>query len=79
MSLRDQIIAETNIKKGPPCSVSLLLEDLNDEDRAAVIEAMADAKIPSTAIDRALLKEGYRVGSHSLQRHRRGECACEPV
>ena len=79
MSLRDQIAAESTIKKGPPCSVALLLSELKGDDRQAVIEALGDPKVPATAIDRALLKEGHRVGSNSLQRHRRGECSCEPV
>ncbi|HEY7824551.1 MAG TPA: hypothetical protein VIG24_17045 [Acidimicrobiia bacterium] len=79
MSLRDQIAAETTIKKGPTCSVSLLLADLNDEDRKALSEAIADTKVPGTAIERALLKEGHRMPAYNIQRHRRGMCSCEPV
>jgi hypothetical protein len=79
MSLRDQIAAETTVKKGPTCSVSLLLADLDAEDRAALLEALADVKVPGTAIERALLREGHRMGAHNIQRHRRGMCSCEPV
>lgn len=79
MSLRDQIEAESTIKKGPLCSVALLLTDLDDVDAATLVEALADPKVPATAIDRALLKEGHRMGAHNLQRHRRGDCSCEPV
>lgn len=79
MSLRDQIHAESTIKKGPTCSVSLLLNDLSAEDRAALVDALADPKVPGTAIERALLKEGHRMAAYNLQRHRRGLCSCEPV
>ena len=79
MSLRDQIAAQSTIKRGPTCSVSLLLADLNDEDREALTEAIADPKVPGTAIERALLKEGHRMPAHNIQRHRRGMCSCEPV
>jgi hypothetical protein len=77
MSLRDQISAENNIRKGPACSVQLLLADLDEDDRQVLTEALADTKIAGTAIARALLKEGHRVGSHVLNRHRRGMCSCE--
>lgn len=79
MSLREQIESETTIKKGPTCSVALLLTDLNDDDAAALIDALADPKVPGTAIERALLKEGHRMPAYNLQRHRRGLCSCESL
>jgi len=77
MSLRDQIVAESYVKKGPTCSVKILLNDLDDEDRQALAEALDDEKIAGTAIERALLKEGHRMPAHNIQRHRRGMCSCE--
>ena len=79
MSLRDQIHAESTVKKGPTCSVALLLADLDDEDRAALTDALADSKVPGTVIERALLKEGHRMPAYNLQRHRRGMCSCGAV
>lgn len=77
MSLRDQIVAESQIPKGPECSVKILLNELSDDDADALREALATPKVTGTAIERALLKEGYRMGAHNLQRHRRGACGCE--
>lgn len=77
MSLRDQIVAENHVKKGPTCSVKILLNDLDAEDRQALAEALEDEKIAGTAIERALLKEGHRMAAHNIQRHRRGMCSCE--
>jgi len=77
MSLRDQIISESTTKKGPRCSVLTLLNELDADDADALREAMADPKIPGTAIQRALLKEGHRMGAYNIQRHRRGMCSCE--
>jgi len=77
MSLRDQIISESTVKKGPSCSVLTLLAELDADDADALREAMADPKIAGTAIQRALLKEGHRMGAYNIQRHRRGACTCE--
>lgn len=79
MSLRDQIHAESVIKKGPTCSVLILLGELNKDDAEALREAMADAKVPGTSIARALLREGHRMSANNIQRHRRGMCSCEPL
>lgn len=79
MGLRDQIKAESTLNRGPTCSVRLLFGELNAEDQAALTEALADDRVPGTAIERALLKEGHRLAAHVIQRHRRGMCSCEPV
>lgn len=77
MSLRDQIAAETVIKKGPTCSVATLMGELSKDDAEALAEALATQRVPGTAIERALLREGHRMPAATIQRHRRGMCSCE--
>lgn len=62
-------------RKGPTCSVAILLEtrpDIASELR----EALAARDIPSSAIAAALKRRGIEFNQESLQRHRRGACRC---
>ena len=77
MSLRQTIAEESKpALKGPPCTVSIVLTQLDKDDVAALQEALADPRVTGSAICRALEKEGHRVPPHSLNRHRRGICNC---
>lgn len=77
MSLRDAIMEATQEPVyRPTCSVHVLLGKLDDDDRDALTEALADEHMPATSIARALRREGHDIGAHSLSRHRRGGCNC---
>lgn len=64
---------------GPRCQVRTLLDNLPDEARLAVLDALFTRDLPSTAIRKALAK---RVGDDatpslwSIGNHRRRNCAC---
>lgn len=60
------------------CRVGLALGVMSAKDRADVEAALADATIPGTVINRVLRDAGYELdaGAFSVQRHRRGACAC---
>lgn len=60
------------------CRVGAALAMMSEKDRADVEAALADATIPSTVINRVLRDEGYELDprAESVQRHRRGDCAC---
>lgn len=63
----------------PQCLVGRLLlrppEGLTSDE---IVEALA-SEVTSAALSRALAKVyGVRVGDHSIARHRRGHCRCEP-
>lgn len=60
---------------GLPCSVAVLLRNLNNEDRAALYAAL-DGNQSSSDIYWALRDEGHKVGKQTIGRHRRGECRC---
>lgn len=61
-------------KKGPPCSVCLLLAALDDNDRARLEGWLSDPTIRYQAIERELRPRGYPVAAFSYSRHARGDC-----
>lgn len=75
MSLADDLANEVPVRKGPPCSVSTLLRQLDADDRAAV-QAALDGPQSHAHIARTLRKHGHPIGDNTIQRHRRAECAC---
>lgn len=63
-------------RKGPRCTMHLVLEQL-DADQAKLVQlAMANQHASSAAISAALRDMGHYVKAPTLHRHRRGECAC---
>lgn len=80
MSLAEALAAgPTATRKGPRCSIGILMAGMSAADRAALNGAFSNAEWTSTAI-RNLLEEhaGFKCSPHTVQRHRRGECTCEP-
>lgn len=65
---------EQGIRKGPDCRVCVIVRLLDKDDAVALNEAMADPKMTTSAITRALKAEGHEVSQTSVGRHRKGEC-----
>ena len=61
---------------GSAGTVGELLPTLPEDDRAALVDALADHRLSSAAIERILKAEGLRVGAGALGRHRRKDCKC---
>lgn len=78
LNLGAQLTAARHIRKGPPCAISVILGRLADSDATSLREALADSDIAHTTIYRVLIDNGFSLSINTVQRHRRGECACEP-
>lgn len=76
MALADDIEAEARRPNRRSCGVKSLLPELPPDDRDAITEALDNSRLPATAIQRALANNGFEIGIATLQRHRRGACAC---
>ena len=74
MGLADSLEANKSTLKGPMCSVCHLTTRLDPKERAVLESAFNDDVYTSAAITRALKAEGHEVSTHSVARHRRGEC-----
>jgi hypothetical protein len=68
---------EDDIRKGPVCRMSIIIGKLDKPDRDALADVLLNDLIPSTVIARRLSKAGHPIPGESLQRHRRGVCACK--
>lgn len=65
-------------KKGPLCSVALLLLKVSPEEAEAVRRALA-SDYGSATISRWLADAGHPLKPHVIANHRRGDCSCEPA
>lgn len=76
MGLLDDIMDEKP-QKSRDCSVAILLNSMSPDDRADLETALEDVMIQSTIIARVLERNGHKIKSPAIGRHRRGACACE--
>lgn len=76
MSLRETINTTCFVKKGPTCSMELVIKVLDDDDVLALVGALNNPQITGRAIAQALRIEGHNVRDATVQRHRRGLCQC---
>ena len=75
--LDDALGAQSKVRKGPPCSVGLLLAALDDEERSALIAALADGKRSKRQLSEAIrVAYKFEIQDHTLNRHRRQQCKC---
>lgn len=78
MSLADRLQSgPPTTMHGLPCSIGVLLDRLDDDERAALDTMMADQSWSAGGIADAVAKEGHGRLSHQMVRkHRRRECRC---
>ena len=75
MALSDQDL--TAKKKGPSCSVGVLISRMSSDDQATLAEWFADEdKFSSDITDAVNAEFDVALASHTLNRHRRGKCRC---
>lgn len=73
-TLADQIAASRQ-KRGTRCTFCDLFASLDDEDRAVILDVMADyPATPQSQLARGLQASGYDVSKDTLGRHYRGDC-----
>lgn len=75
MSLSDALKYEASRKPGPRCSICILIPTLDKPEAAALVAALDDGAVTSSAISRALNSEGHEIRAETVRRHRAKECA----
>lgn len=60
----------------PRCSFGVILEALDEGDRASVVAALDDPSIPGTHVAKVLSSRGHPVKGDTVRRHGKGECSC---
>jgi len=79
MGIADKLRTTAKAQTGLPCSVSVLFEKLNDEDRQALEDILTNSSsnaISSRQIYEIITAEGHEVAYTSVANHRRKACRC---
>lgn len=76
MSLREAFVVMANAPKSPNCRIAKIREALGAEDREFLDTILGVEK--STVVAKLLRGEGHAISNHTVMRHVRGDCACEP-
>jgi hypothetical protein len=63
---------------GKPCGVREVMSEMTAEDRAA-FQALLDAPIAATAVERELASAKFAVSYQTIYRHRAQTCSCRKV
>lgn len=76
MSLTDKAKTAKPTKQGPLCDVQKAAEQLPPEEAKALAYLIYDRRdLSTTVVSRLLREEGLTIGTHTIGRHRRGNCA----
>jgi hypothetical protein len=66
--------------RGTLCSVRLVLQRAPADERAELSDALTNQLVPAVAIEKAIAAAyGLTCRRWIIQRHRRGDCACDTV
>lgn len=75
MSLLEDIHDEqAESRRGPRCSMCVVMDSLSESDAADLSAALADSSVYATSIARALRRRGVKIKDDAVQRHRSGRC-----
>lgn len=81
MSLADRLARHENPQRGLPCPVAVIVAQLDETDRKALLNAM-DApsnhpdRVSSAELARMLTEEGFAIHFKGIERHRNRVCRC---
>jgi type II secretory ATPase GspE/PulE/Tfp pilus assembly ATPase PilB-like protein len=75
MSIKDKLASAVPTKSGKGCSMCSILEQLNDQDKEAIINTLSipindPQRITDKQIAEILKSEGYDISFNSVFRHR---------
>ena len=74
MALADDLAGLTpSNQRGPHCTTGRILAEMPDDDRDAILNALARG-VPATNVSDILRANGIAVAAQSLIRHTKGRC-----
>ena len=81
MSLEDRFKAAPPVRRGMPCPVAVIMEQLPPGDVAVLLEQFTKPvgsadRIATTTIAKLLCEEGHQIHPKGVERHRNRECRC---
>jgi hypothetical protein len=81
VSLEDRFKAAPRVRRGMPCPVAVIMEQLSPGDVAVLVEQFTKPvgsadRIATTTIAKLLCEEGHQIHPKGVERHRNRECRC---
>jgi hypothetical protein len=77
-NLRDDLLfLEGENQSRLSCLVRTILHSLNENDRDALVTALANPAISGASISRTLISHGKIIKSGAINKHRKGDCSCD--
>lgn len=79
-AVTDDVLAEfvelSKVRRAE-CGIALALKTLDAKEGEALKAALASESITSVAIETWLKRRNVKVSDRTLNRHRKGQCACD--
>lgn len=75
MGLLDDVQRRASIVQRK-CTVAVIFDVLDENDRADLRHALADPGISTLAILEVLKQRGHRIAATTITKHRKGVCTC---
>lgn len=76
-----QAAGEGRLRKGPRCTVGVLLDSLNNQDKEALVAALANRQVSAASLSLLLREHGHTIGPFTISNHRRSAtgagCLCD--
>lgn len=81
VNLAERFDQKRKEKRGSPCPIDVILQQLNEDDRGSLeaqltIDRDDPARITTIDLTRILNEEGFRIHYKSVERHRNRQCRC---
>jgi hypothetical protein len=77
-NLAEAIAGISARRRGPQCTVSVILEKLAPPDRKDLATVLEDHSVSSQIVSQGILAAfELKVSQHTIGRHRRGDCLCQ--
>jgi hypothetical protein len=83
VSLEKKLSEAKPLRRGAPCSMFTILAQLPARDRTALEKSLScsrsdPTRLSNKQISEILKSEGHVISKETVQRHRVGDCNCEP-
>ena len=83
MTLANRLSEAKPTRRGAPCRMRIIMAELSGSDLTALEQALSlprsqSGRLSNKQISEILASEGHTISKETVQRHRVGDCNCEP-
>lgn len=83
MTLANRLTEAKPTRRGAPCRMRIIMSELSSGDLTALEQALSrprsdPTRLSNKQISDIMASEGKSISKETVQRHRVGDCNCEP-